>query len=61
MFDKGGTEYPVDAVISRRQERELENIWIFTTKIDYQTPDEAYYKGANNKRYEAKDMLPEAG
>ncbi len=28
--------------------------------IDYQTPDEAYFKGANNKHYEAKDMLPEA-
>jgi len=25
--------------------------------IDYLTPDEAYYKGANNKCYNAKDML----
>jgi len=25
--------------------------------IDYKTPDEAYYKGANNKSYDARKMI----
>jgi len=29
------------------------------SSIDYLTPDEAYYKGINNKSYNAKDMLLE--